>query len=703
MFSLPKTRTPLPWYQQPHIRRWLADLFALTSRKRTYTLQLGGGRGLAWVAPELRRVYVTTKLPDTDQGHLRFDPRTPDGRRELMLKGFIAHEAGHVRHSHRKPEGKVGRIWNCIEDERMERLMAAEYPELQVAFTFLGDIVCEIHRPKWSHTAMEGVLVWRFEHDRLTPRWQPRKEDRSIWDTEIRPRVEAGWVADNSQEVERLSREINDLLKAHQEELSRKKQAQPPAPQTPPPPQDPQDAPEPEPDTPDDESDPSQEPDEPQEQEGNDSQDSEDQPEGGEGQESRPSEDDSAEGGEENGDTSGDAQGSEDDAEEGGEGTTPGEDGDGEDGSPGQSGEDQPGEDGAAGEGEGNGTSGDSQEGEDGEGGGGEDNSPQEEDSGPVSNVSEEEQAAENADEDHEPGTWEEVSASGTDASERDGEAEDEAADAGGEGDPQQEDETPRPSRQGGLGAGLDGELPRMPIPDRGTGEIIAKGVEGHARNIAPLLRPLEKPGQTRPHRNKGRYDYRRDLRDAERVFLKKTEPTRPMPLTVKLLIDISVSMEGEPLEAARQAAVMLVRAAALCGSKAEIHLFNTGHRPVITQPMPYTDAIGLISAVTTEGGTTLHPSLKTLSETPANPYEIEMIIVICDGLLRPDDYAQCKRIIEAGRGAGKRYLPVLIGDAADTAPQWKEVFGSALPCRDVNDIARNIRAALTAQRGRVH
>ncbi|OLV16217.1 VWA domain-containing protein [Deinococcus marmoris] len=167
-----------------------------------------------------------------------------------------------------------------------------------------------------------------------------------------------------------------------------------------------------------------------------------------------------------------------------------------------------------------------------------------------------------------------------------------------------------------------------MPQPDPGSAAIIAEDVEGHARRLAPLLKPPERPGRTRPHRSKGRYDARRDARDAERVFVRKTVASRPMPIRVRLLIDISISMGGEPIRCARAAAGMVVRAAALSGSSAEVHLFNTRHQAVITGPMPYLTAQALIAGIEVGGSTCLSPALAVLSDSPAHPLEKELIVI---------------------------------------------------------------------------
>lgn len=114
----------------------------------------------------------------------------------------------------------------------------------------------------------------------------------------------------------------------------------------------------------------------------------------------------------------------------------------------------------------------------------------------------------------------------------------------------------------------------------------------------------------------------------------------------MRLMLDISSSMRGAPIECARAAASMVIRAAALSGSSAEVHLFNTGHQPVIMTPIPYTAAQALVAGIGVCGSTRLAPAL---TATPPNPLESELIAV-CDGQLTLDDYAACAATVKRGR-----------------------------------------------------
>lgn len=533
MFKLPRISPSLPWYQQNNVKAWLGHLFALTSRKSTYTLQLGGSQGLAWVNPQQRRIFVSTKLPEIkEQGLLRFDPLAPRPRLEMLLKGLVIHEAAHVRHSLEKPAGQIGQIWNCIEDERIERLMAAEYPELLPVFAFLGDVVTEAQSEHWDYSIKEGLLAWRFEHDRVDPRWKPQAQSCTLWNEEILPRLEAGWAAPDSEVVTELATEIYELLTENEDSA--------------------QTTPETSPDM---------------------EQESEHATEQVRGHSS----------------------------------TT---------------------------------------------------QSPAPE---------------------QEPHIWNILGASGANADQLEP-ATDESNDSNGGDEP------------------MNTTLPNMPLL-ASEPAIIAPEIEGYARRLAPLLRPLEKRGQVRPHRHKGRYDVRRDLRGDERVFLYKTIPTKPVPLTIQLLLDTSSSMRGEPLEATKTAAHMLIRAAALAQSKAYVHCFHSTHEPLITKPMSYLEAAELISRLKARGGTLLAPLLNTVTIQPIAPHEAEMIAVVCDGELSQEDYAQCALIVQKGRKAGKKYLPLLIDQALSYTEEWKQVFGSAVACDNHTDIAKHLKASLTALR----
>ncbi|MFC6662497.1 hypothetical protein [Deinococcus multiflagellatus] len=216
MLTLPAARATQPWHLQRHIRQAVLNVFRYCSGKLSYTLLLKPGEGLAWVAPERRLVYITASLPDVPPG-VRFDPVGEDLRRSLFLVGFAAHEAGHVRFSGAKPSGTLGELWNALEDERMERLMVEAYPELRLrhAFTFLGDVVSAGAQAKFEGTALEGCLFWRWEHDRVYPRWQVDPAQAELW-ADVRPLVEAAWQARDSDQVTWIAQQILGLVRGDQ-------------------------------------------------------------------------------------------------------------------------------------------------------------------------------------------------------------------------------------------------------------------------------------------------------------------------------------------------------------------------------------------------------------------------------------------------------------------------------------------------------
>lgn len=600
MLTLPATRPSRPWHQQRPLRKWVEDLFRLASRKRSYTLLLQAGKDLAWVNPERKLVFITTQLPEV-MGAVRGDPRTPDARRATLLMALAAHEAGHVRHSGPKPqEAQLGWLWNALEDERMERLMAREFPELTSCFTLLGDLVAEEQRPSWDGSALEGCLFWRFTHDQRARQWQPRRQDAELW-LDVRPLVEAAWSAPDSERVRWIAQVILDLLGKAPKEGG----------------------------------------------EGGP------QPQGGEGE---PSQDHGA--------------GGQGEAQPGGQdGAAPPDANQGEQPSQGE-GQDQPG-----GEGEGA-SSADQPDAEQGQGG--------EQGGAPAADPSEADQA--------QPGEPDPLS----DVLSRYGEL----VSASGAGTAQDEDEADGAA----FGTLAGSSLPTPPTLtlDHMLGETLAAGIEGHARQLAPLLRPPERPGRTLPDRSRGRYRYDRAARGSERVFDRKVLPSRPAEVSLEVLVDTSSSMQaGERMAAARSGALMLLRAATLAASPVRVWAFDSGHWEVVPAGMPYPEASALLAGLTPGGGTRLAPALGEVLAAPARPGVVRVVAVVCDGDLSLADHHACQELVMDARARGVRFVPLLIGEGVAAAGAWREAFGSALPCPDVTALARTLKAALTALRAR--
>ncbi|MEF2278311.1 vWA domain-containing protein [Deinococcus sp. YIM 134068] len=207
---VPSGPSTLPWPQQPSWRTFAGQLFRFYSRKSNFTVLITRRGGTAAVDPVSKVVYLDPDLlPVTDPGVIRHAPGDEHGIRALLLRAILAHEAGHVQFSGDKPPALLGQLWNALEDERMERLMAARYPELAPAFDFLGDTLAEKVSLKWRFDSLEGCLAMRFEHDRAAPKWAPARLDE--W-ADIWPLVQAAWTAPDSDRVTWIAGCILGLL-----------------------------------------------------------------------------------------------------------------------------------------------------------------------------------------------------------------------------------------------------------------------------------------------------------------------------------------------------------------------------------------------------------------------------------------------------------------------------------------------------------
>ena len=193
------------WARSP---RWLTFAAQLT---RYYTNRSGlnawtltvlrpTDTDIAWANADTRTIGVNPTFPAAT-GPLTLD-RTPAPTlahlTETNLRAYLAHEAGHVRFSCARPaQPALGHLWNSIEDERIERRMAAQHPALQSAFTTVGDIHLQLavntERPEALQDAplLDWCLIWRWGHDH--PLFNDRPTD-PLW-PQVRPILEAAWDA----------------------------------------------------------------------------------------------------------------------------------------------------------------------------------------------------------------------------------------------------------------------------------------------------------------------------------------------------------------------------------------------------------------------------------------------------------------------------------------------------------------------------
>jgi Mg-chelatase subunit ChlD len=189
------------WWKQPAWLKYGAKLFRFYSLKRNYRLRYNPAIATAAVSHEKRTAWLNPLWPEVPAKPVRCLVQGRDFHL-AMLKGFLAHEAGHVRFSTGKPKGLLGDVWNCLEDERIERLMTKDHSELTDVFTLMGDLFAA--RAVFTGDALEGCLYWRWCFDQEQPLW---RSGDPAWES-IRPLVERAWEAATSDEVIDLAREI---------------------------------------------------------------------------------------------------------------------------------------------------------------------------------------------------------------------------------------------------------------------------------------------------------------------------------------------------------------------------------------------------------------------------------------------------------------------------------------------------------------
>lgn len=552
-----------------HARSWCdygLNLMLYYGRHGRYTFRFDESVVTAYMNPATLEVVVGPRFPRGTARQVRFLQRGRQ-QRAAMLEAYVAHEAGHIRFSCRKPGGTLGALWNYLEDERIERLMTRDDGDLAQRFTMLGDVFAARNRKNYSGKTLEGCLAWRWEHDQSTPLWTPKNPGE--W-AQVRPLVEEAWTAPTSEDVVRIARQILAVLQIPEQ--------------------------------------------------------------------TEPEfllEHVSAGGG----------------------------------GSPQR--EEQPGSDGS-GPGDGAGEQG---------GGDGADDQP---DGGEGSQGSGDPHDAPAA----APGDQ----ASGPDATPEAG------TEPGSAGAGRGAEDADQPGGPGGVSTSPS-KKPRIPELEAGDSEEaddLLDEVEGAARNLALALKPPTNPSLARPHASRGRYDYGRHVTGSERPFMHRNVPRRPGQADVRLLRDVSSSMEGARHSAARAADMMLHRACEAAGLPYTAVAFNERHSVIVQPGDTPMVARQRISALKCGGTTVLWPALNAALTLPVEPGRQPLVLVLCDGELTAADLERCKALIEANRAA--IVVPILIGEAvqAKTVQAYEQAFGRSLVVRDHQGLAAELNSWLS-------
>lgn len=576
MISVPRQRASLQWHQQLSWRRYAESLFRLISRRRDFRLEFRVGQLIAGVLPEQGRVIINPALLNVPAFGVRFDPHKEEQQRVFLLRGLMAHEAGHVVFSAAKPaEKNLGWLWNALEDERMERLVMRRFPELVSDFDFLGDVML-LGGGSQNLDLMNACLVWRWAHDRRDVPFSVKADAQEAWE-QVRPLVEEAWET-TRERVEVMAAQILAFLPDDPSVLL---------------------------------------------------------PELG------------ADGGGMSGEQPEEQAGSQ-------ESTHP------ETGAPenAESDTQTPDSQGANGDNEAHSTS-----------------------------VPEGAEPKEETDEECVQGRPADSGPPEEGPDGRDGDDQPHGA------------ATQKPGPQHG------GNAPREPLPapptEQGRAEVTQQltDIEGYARTLAPILAPPGRPAHQSRHRSRGRFQYDRYQQGAEQYFRRKVGEDKPAPFLLRLLVDLSGSMDGVRLDAAKDAALMLARAAHLSGSRLHVIGFQSTAFDVVTPEMSWEESTLHIGGMRAGGFTFLSSALETALGAPKRPEEQEVLAIICDGQLTGRDVTRCHELLGKER---RMVVPVLIGDGTTDVHTWETVFGFALAVHNVDDIARTLKSTLGTLRARM-
>lgn len=214
MIRIPRAE-PTTWHQRRDWIDYANKLFRFYSRKGTFTLRfLPGSDAIAAVNSQHRTVYLNPEFVTPGAHAAAWVREAPHSERQRIIdnmRGYLSHEAAHVRFSSAKPDaGILGHIWNSIEDERIERLMSERYPDLASVFTYLGDVHLSRSLERSNdRSPLAGVLLWRWAHDHPNHPWS--SDDPHTWDA-VRPIVEHAWRERDPRAVAQHAQRILDLL-----------------------------------------------------------------------------------------------------------------------------------------------------------------------------------------------------------------------------------------------------------------------------------------------------------------------------------------------------------------------------------------------------------------------------------------------------------------------------------------------------------
>ena len=206
-----------PWWKERSIQTWAWQAWRYYSWRPTYRLTLTTSEQTAYVNMRDKLVVCNPEYPYPPLQTRRHVRHCPDDVRAYQLKyleSLIAHEAGHTHHTGELPAGRLlAQLVNIIEDHRMERLMALDFPHLRGLFEFAcdADAAHAVARGGLGGDCVTGCLLHRFTHTHPAWSFTPDHSDARHWPA-VKAILERAWDAPEYADVIVAAREILALL-----------------------------------------------------------------------------------------------------------------------------------------------------------------------------------------------------------------------------------------------------------------------------------------------------------------------------------------------------------------------------------------------------------------------------------------------------------------------------------------------------------
>ncbi|GGR13219.1 vWA domain-containing protein [Deinococcus ruber] len=208
--------TPARWWQDASIRTWAWQAWRCYAWRPGYRLTLTTSERTAYVDMKNKIVVCNPEYPYPPLQSVQQVRHLPKDVREFQmqyLESLIAHEAGHTHHSGPLPAGLLGQLVNIIEDHRMERLMARDFPNLAALFELACDADAAhcITSDGQGGDVIRGCLLHRFTATHPTWAYVPDRADAHHW-LAVKVLLEAAWDAPTYGDVVATAAQILALL-----------------------------------------------------------------------------------------------------------------------------------------------------------------------------------------------------------------------------------------------------------------------------------------------------------------------------------------------------------------------------------------------------------------------------------------------------------------------------------------------------------